>query len=105
VESHLTLDVNLLSEKGCLRPGCSSTCQWIVSNEVVSINLRAEAERLSLSYNVQVGNGERQDIAETIPIVRLRCRFGVNGGQDRYRMRGRVSRLPGLTVGVVTHLI
>ena len=76
VESHLTLDVNLLSEKGCLRPGCSSTCQWIVSNEVVSINLRAEAERLSLSYNVQVGNGERQDIVETISIVRLRCRFG-----------------------------
>jgi DNA invertase Pin-like site-specific DNA recombinase len=26
----------------------------------------------------------------------------VNGGQDRYRMRRRVSRLPGLTVGVVT---
>jgi len=26
---------------------------------------------------------------------------GVNGGQDRYRMRRRVSRLPGLTVGVV----
>jgi hypothetical protein len=76
VESHLTLDVNLLSEKGCLRPGCSSICQWIVSNEVVSINLRAEAERLSLSYNVQVGNGERQDIVETISIVRLRCRFG-----------------------------
>jgi chemotaxis protein methyltransferase CheR len=26
----------------------------------------------------------------------------VNGGQDRYRMRRRVSPLPGLTVGVVT---
>jgi hypothetical protein len=26
----------------------------------------------------------------------------VNGGQDRYRMRRRVSRLPGLTVGVLT---
>jgi SRSO17 transposase len=26
---------------------------------------------------------------------------GVNGGQDIYRMRRRVSRLPGLTVGVV----
>jgi hypothetical protein len=25
----------------------------------------------------------------------------VNGGQDRYRMRRRVSRLSGLTVGVV----
>jgi hypothetical protein len=34
-----------------------------------------------------------------------RKRPSVNGGQDRYRMRGRVSRLPGLTVGVVTHLI
>jgi len=26
----------------------------------------------------------------------------VNGGQDRYRMRRRVSRLPGVTVGIVT---
>ena len=29
-------------------------------------------------------------------------RPAVNGGQDRYRIRRRVSRLPGLTVGVVT---
>jgi hypothetical protein len=29
----------------------------------------------------------------------------VDGGQDRYRMRRRVSRLPGLTVGVVTDLV
>jgi len=76
VESHLTLDVNQLSEKGCLRPGCSSTCRWIVGNEVVSLNVRAEAERLSLSYTVRVGNGERQDMTETIPIVHLGCRFG-----------------------------
>jgi hypothetical protein len=27
--------------------------------------------------------------------------FAVKGGQDRYRIRGRVWRLPGLTVGVV----
>jgi hypothetical protein len=72
------LDVNQLSEKGCLRPGCSSTCQWIVGNEVVSINLRAEAERLHLSYAVRVGNGEREDIVETISIVHLPCRFGGN---------------------------
>jgi hypothetical protein len=76
VESHLTLDVNQLSEKGCLRPGCSSTCRWIVTNEVVSVNLRAEAERLHLAYTVRVGNGERQDMTETIPIVHLGCRFG-----------------------------
>src|SRR5215470_6593857 len=76
VESYLTLDVNQLSEKGCLRPGCSSTCQWIVNNEVFSIYLRAEAERLHLSYAVRVGDGECEDIAETLPIVHLCCRFG-----------------------------
>jgi hypothetical protein len=70
------LDVNQLSEKGCLRPGCSSTCQWIVGNEVASITVRAEAERLDLRYTVRVGDGEREDMAETIPIVHLRCRFG-----------------------------
>jgi hypothetical protein len=72
------LDVNQLSEKGCLRPGCSSTCRWIVGNEVVSLNLRAEAERLHLSYTVRVGDGEREDMVETISIVHLRCRFGGN---------------------------
>jgi hypothetical protein len=76
VESHLTLDVNQLSEKGCLRPGCSSTCRWIVGNEVVSLNVRAEAERLHLSYMVRVGDGEREDVVDTISVVYLRCRFG-----------------------------
>jgi hypothetical protein len=70
------LDINQLSDKGCLRAGCSSTCQWMVGNEVFSINLLAEAERLSLSYTVRVRNGESEDMAETIPIVHLRCRFG-----------------------------
>jgi hypothetical protein len=76
VKSYLTLDVNQLSEKGCLRPGCSSTCRWIVGNEVVSLNVRAEAERVYLRYTLQVGNREREDIAETMPIVHRRCRFG-----------------------------
>jgi hypothetical protein len=76
VESHWMLDVNQPSERGCLRPGCSSACQWIVNNEVASINLRAEAERLHLSYKVRVGRGEWEDMAETIPIVHLYCRFG-----------------------------
>jgi hypothetical protein len=50
------LDVNQLSEKNCLRPGCSSACQWIVGNEVFSINVRAEAERLQLRSSM--GNGK-----------------------------------------------
>ena len=70
------LDVNQLSQKGCLRSGCSSACQWIVGNEVVSINLRAEAERVHLSYTVRAGDGERQAMAETVGIVHLHCRFG-----------------------------
>jgi hypothetical protein len=76
LESCWVLDVNQLSEKGCLRPGWSSTCQWTNGNEVASINLLAEAERLHLSYTIRVGDGEWKDVAEVIPIVRLPCRFG-----------------------------
>jgi hypothetical protein len=65
------LDVNQLAEKGCLRPGCTSTCRWINGNEVFSIKLRAEAERLHLSYTVRGGN-----IAEIITLVYEPCRFG-----------------------------
>jgi hypothetical protein len=76
VECYCVLDVNQLAEKGCLRPGCSSTCQWIVNNEVVSINLRAEAGRLHLSSTVRVGGREWENMAATISIVDLPCRFG-----------------------------
>jgi hypothetical protein len=76
VESYLTLDVDQLAKKGCLRPGWSGTCRWTDGNEVVSINLRAEAKRLHLSYPVRVEDRERRHITDTIPIVRLPCRFG-----------------------------
>jgi len=70
------LDVDQLPKNGCLQPGCSSTCQWTDGNEVVSINLRAEAERLHLSYTVRVGDREWRDVTDTIAIVHLPCRFG-----------------------------
>jgi hypothetical protein len=44
VESYWMLDVNQLSEMGCLK----STCQWTDGSEVFSIKLRAQAERLHL---------------------------------------------------------
>jgi hypothetical protein len=47
-----------------------------VNNEVFSINLRAEDERLHLSYTVRVGDGERRDVTDSIDIVHLPCRFG-----------------------------
>jgi len=76
VESYCMLDVNQLSQKGCLQPGCSSTCQWTDGKEVVLINLRAEAERLRLSYAIRAGDGAREDVVDTISVVYLRCRFG-----------------------------
>jgi hypothetical protein len=76
VESYWTLDVNRLSKKGSLRPGCSSACRWAVGDELVSIKVRAEADRVHLSYAMQVGDGEVKEVAETIPIIHLRCRFG-----------------------------
>jgi hypothetical protein len=76
LESYWVLDVDQLAKEGCLQPGWSGTCRWTDGNEVFSMNLRAEAERLHLSYPVRVGEGERRDIRDTIPIVRLPCRFG-----------------------------
>ena len=40
------------------------------------INLRAEAERLRLSYAVRAGDGAREDVVDTISVLYLRCRFG-----------------------------
>jgi hypothetical protein len=71
VDSCWTLDIIQLSEKGCLRPGFRSTCQWIIGNEVFSINLRAEAERLHIRYKVRGEN-----MVGAIPLVHVRCRFG-----------------------------
>jgi hypothetical protein len=76
VESYWLLDVDQLAKKGCLRPGWSGTCQWTDGNEVVSINLRAEAKRLHLSYPVRVGAKEWRPVTDNIAIVHLSCRFG-----------------------------
>jgi hypothetical protein len=76
VGSRRSLDVNHLSAMGCLWPGWSGTCQWTDGNEVASISLCGEAGRLHLSYRVRIGDGEWEDVAEIIPIVRVPCRFG-----------------------------
>ena len=65
LESCRVLDVNRLSKKGCLRPGCFSVCRWAVGDEVVSVNLRAEADRVHLYYTMQVGDGGVEDVTES----------------------------------------
>ena len=77
VEACRSLDVNRLHRAGCLHAGSMGGWQWTCDGEkVASINLRAEADRLHLTYRVRMGGGEWEDVAETIRIVRVACRFG-----------------------------
>jgi hypothetical protein len=43
---------------------------------VAWISLRAEVDRLHLTYRVRVAGGEWQDVGETVRIARVPCRFG-----------------------------
>ena len=77
VEYSRSIDVNKLHRTGCLRPGWAGSWQWTRDGEkVASINLRAEEDRLHLSYRVRIGGGEWENVAETVRIVRVPCRFG-----------------------------
>jgi len=77
VEHHRSIDVNRLQKTGCLRAGWSGGWQWTQGGERVAwINLRAETDRLHLSYRVRMGGGEWESIEEPVRIVRVPCRFG-----------------------------
>ncbi len=77
VEHSRSIDVNRLHREGCLRVGWVGGWQWTRDGETVaSINLRAEADWLYLTYRAHVGGGEWEDVAETVRIVRVVCRFG-----------------------------
>jgi hypothetical protein len=77
VEACRSIDVNQLHRAGCLRSGWIGGWQWTRDGErVASINLRAEYDRLHLSYRVRIGGGEWEDVAESVRIVRLPCRLG-----------------------------
>ncbi len=79
VEACRSIDVNQLCKTGCLRPGWVGGWQWTRDGERVAwINLRAETDRLHLSYRVRFGGGEWKDVEETVRIVRTPCRFGGN---------------------------
>jgi hypothetical protein len=77
VEACRSIDVTRLHKAGCLRPGWCGGWQWTRNRETVaSINLQTEVDRLHLSYRVRIGGGEWEDVAETVRIVRVPCRFG-----------------------------
>ena len=77
VEYSRSIDVNRLNKAGCLTPGWTRGWQWTQDGEkVASINLRAEPDRLHLSYRVRIAGGEWESIEEPVRIVRVPCRFG-----------------------------
>ena len=103
VESCRSIDVNRLRKAGCLAPGWRGGWQWTRDGEkVASIDLRAEAERPHLIYRVRIGDGEWEDVAEVVRIVRVPCRFGgarpyflCPGVVNGIRCGRRVARLHG----------
>ncbi len=77
VESCRSIDVNRLHREGCLEPSWWGGWQWTWDGEkVASITLRAEDDRLRLSYRVRVGDGEWEDVTESVRIVSVPCCFG-----------------------------
>ena len=77
VEACRSIDVNRLYREGCLAPGWFGSWQWTRDGERAAwINLRAEADRLHLSYRVRMTGGDWEDVAEIVRIARVPCRFG-----------------------------
>jgi hypothetical protein len=93
VESSRSIDVNQLHREGCLRPGWWGGWQWTRDGEkVASINLRAEEDRLNLTYRVRIAGGDWEDVEETVRIVRIPCRFG--GTRPYFSCPGVVNGTP-----------
>ena len=77
VERCRSIDVNQLHREGRLRAGWIGSWQWSRDGKTVaSINLRAGHDTLHVSYRWRIGDGAWEDVAETVRIVRVGCRFG-----------------------------
>ena len=77
VELHRAIDVNQLQREGCLRPGWAGSWQWTSEGSQTGlIALKADVDRIRLSYKARVAEGEWQDVEEDVRIARAPCRFG-----------------------------
>jgi hypothetical protein len=77
VEDHRSIAVSDLQRKGCLKPGWSGSWEWTCDGERVAwIDLRAEEDRLRLSYSVSLNGGNREQVKEAVRLARVSCRFG-----------------------------
>ena len=77
VDACRSIDVNRAHREGCLKAGCRSSLKWTRDGEqIASIELHAETDRLHLRYRVSVSSGEWEDVTESARIVRVPCRYG-----------------------------
>ena len=92
VEACRSIDANRLHRQGCLRAGSMASCQWSRDGDKVTpTNIRAEHDRLHLTYRMRIGGGEWEDVNETVRIVRVACRFG--GARPYFVCPGVVNRI------------
>jgi hypothetical protein len=90
VEGVRSLDINCLNKAGCLRPGYWGGWEWTRDGErMADIGLRAEAQRLILSYRLRLNRGGWQDVEQPTPVVWLPCPFG--GERPYFVCRGVVN--------------
>jgi hypothetical protein len=77
VEGCRSIDVNRLHREGSLRAGWMGSLQWTGDGEQVArIDLRADQDLLHLTYRARIGGGDWENVAESIGIIRIACRYG-----------------------------
>ena len=71
------LDVRYLQRNGLLSAGHSFGLDWTrIGNKVASIQVRAEADRLTLDYRHQRNGGEWKSVNYPVLIERTSCNYG-----------------------------
>jgi hypothetical protein len=92
-EACLSIDAGALQRAGCLESGWTGLWLWMKDGEQAGlISLRTGHDLLHFTYRVRFGGSEWEDVAETVSIVEVPCRYG---GKRPY------FRCPGVVSGVV----
>src|SRR3990172_7715768 len=76
-DDYRALDVRRWAREGMLRPGYWGGWQWTRNGEVMaSIQMRAEVDRVILTYRHRNGGGDWKDEQYPVRIVRTSCNLG-----------------------------
>lgn len=76
-EDFNSIDIRRWAREGMLHPGYRGGWQWLRSNEVIAtIGMRAEADRVILTYRHRRRDGDWKDEEYPVYISRTQCRLG-----------------------------